>query len=323
MTVHPTDAAAQGMDIHGLRFLNDEWNDSISNGDVFTVRWNQSLAKAGSGLGVFQVTYPKDGVVVYELVSNLTDAIEGDGASCKWTPQKLEKQGLYAMWLTSGQATQPNWTLSPPWVPKAGVGPPSPRFPPEHWSNGDKAGLQGTPWAAPFLIPVICLLGLYAVSLTGYLVYRRRKKARTEKARTNPDMILRGRNVSIDSPSTAQALRRPETGIEKQGIVGMVNTQPDMEDQAGANSLPGIGRTTQRADDDDYEYDDDDLGHRLPRHPAGRGIRIVTSSGPKSEAEERLLMTPVRSAGSAVSSTQVTPVGRNFSRPVQTQRIFA
>ncbi|KAF4592365.1 hypothetical protein GQ602_002664 [Ophiocordyceps camponoti-floridani] len=305
MTVHPTDAATQGMAIHGLRFLNDEWNDSISNGDVFTVRWNQSLAKTGSGLGVFQVTYPKDGVVVYELVSNLTDAIEGDGASCKWTPQNLDKQGLYAMWLTSGQATHPNWTLSPPWVPKAG------------------AGSQGTPWAAPFLIPVICLLGLYAISLTGYLVYRRRKKARTEKARTDPGMILRGRNVSIDSPITAQALRRPETGIEKQGIVGMVNAEPDMEEHIGVNSLPGIGRTARRTDDDDDEYDDDDLGHHMPRNPAGRGIRIVTSSGPKSEAEERLLMTPVQSAGSAVSSTQVTPVGRNFSRPVQTQRIFS
>lgn len=72
MAVHPTDAAASGLGVHGLRFLNDEWNDSISNGDSFTVRWNQSLATLGSGLGVFKVTYPKDGVVVYELISNLT-----------------------------------------------------------------------------------------------------------------------------------------------------------------------------------------------------------------------------------------------------------
>lgn len=72
MAVHPTDAAAAGLGVHGLRFLNDEWNDSISNGDSFTLRWNQSLARLGSGLGAFKVTYPKDGVVVYELVSNLT-----------------------------------------------------------------------------------------------------------------------------------------------------------------------------------------------------------------------------------------------------------
>ena len=70
----PADAAAAagGMGGHGLRFLNDEWNDSISNGDPFTLRWKQTVDKGGSQLSLFKVTYPEDGVIVYELVTNLT-----------------------------------------------------------------------------------------------------------------------------------------------------------------------------------------------------------------------------------------------------------
>ncbi|RDA84856.1 hypothetical protein CP532_2075 [Ophiocordyceps camponoti-leonardi (nom. inval.)] len=311
MAVHPTDVATQGMDVHGLRFLNDEWNDSISNGEVFTVRWNQSLAKVGSGLGVFQVTYPKDGVVVYELVSNLTDAIENDGATCKWTPQNLEKKNLYAMWLTSADALHPNWTLSPPWVPK------------------EAAGAQGTPWAAPFLIPVICLLGLYALSLTGYLVYRRRKKTKMEKSLASPDSS-RNRNF-VNLPISSQALNGDEPQLEKQNIVGMVNTD-DAANEDSLDRLAGITRprATHIEDDDDDDFDDDNTSNNNNNHnnristTRSRGIRIVTNSGPRSEAEERLLVTPVQSAGSTVSSsTQQTPVGRNFSRPVQIPRNFA
>ena len=55
-----------------LRFLNNDWNDSISNGELYTVRWNQSLAKGDSNLGLFKVTWPAHGVVVYELKTNLT-----------------------------------------------------------------------------------------------------------------------------------------------------------------------------------------------------------------------------------------------------------
>jgi hypothetical protein len=57
----------------GLRFLNEEWNDSISNDHPFTIQWNESLDEAQAPeLGLFKITYPKNGVVVYELVSNLT-----------------------------------------------------------------------------------------------------------------------------------------------------------------------------------------------------------------------------------------------------------
>lgn len=57
---------------HNLRFLNEEWNDSISNGLSFTLRWNQSLERDKTELGLFRIRYPQEGVVVYDLVTNLT-----------------------------------------------------------------------------------------------------------------------------------------------------------------------------------------------------------------------------------------------------------
>lgn len=57
----------------GVRFLNEKWNDSISNGHPFTIRWNESLNDALSpGLGLFKITYPRNGVAAYELISDLT-----------------------------------------------------------------------------------------------------------------------------------------------------------------------------------------------------------------------------------------------------------
>ncbi|KHO00271.1 uncharacterized protein MAM_02194 [Metarhizium album ARSEF 1941] len=108
-------AVAYGVNGHGLRFLNEDWNDSISNGNPFTLTWNQSLLKAGAELALFKVAYPADGVVVYDLVANLTDAM--NSTSCVWTPEALENE-LYAIWLTNGQHVHPNWTISPPWTPK-------------------------------------------------------------------------------------------------------------------------------------------------------------------------------------------------------------
>lgn len=56
----------------GIRFLNTDWNDSISNGDSFGLKWNVSVAGTAAKLGLFKVTYPENGVVVYEFASNLT-----------------------------------------------------------------------------------------------------------------------------------------------------------------------------------------------------------------------------------------------------------
>ncbi len=61
-----------GGEAHGLRFLNDQWNNTILNGKVFTLQWNASLDLRNSELGLFKVLYPDQGVVVYQLESNLT-----------------------------------------------------------------------------------------------------------------------------------------------------------------------------------------------------------------------------------------------------------
>lgn len=41
--------------------------------------------------------------------------------SCDWKPRSLD-DGLYALWLSSGQEDDKVWTISPPWIPKKPVG---------------------------------------------------------------------------------------------------------------------------------------------------------------------------------------------------------
>ena len=57
---------------HGIRFLNMDWNDSITNGQPFTLTWNRSFMGDSMRLGVFEVKYPRNGLVQYELRTNLT-----------------------------------------------------------------------------------------------------------------------------------------------------------------------------------------------------------------------------------------------------------
>lgn len=56
----------------GLRFTNDEWNGSISNGQPVTLRWNESLPIETAQLNLFKVIYPEQGLVMYDMVSNLS-----------------------------------------------------------------------------------------------------------------------------------------------------------------------------------------------------------------------------------------------------------
>lgn len=65
------------MDDHGLRFMNDEWNGSISNGQSFKLRWNDTIEDGDGDLRLFKVYYPKAGVVELELISNLTGVYGG------------------------------------------------------------------------------------------------------------------------------------------------------------------------------------------------------------------------------------------------------
>lgn len=55
---------------HGLCFTNVEWNGSISNGQPITLRWNESVIEGEMRL--FKISYPDDGVVALEPMSNWT-----------------------------------------------------------------------------------------------------------------------------------------------------------------------------------------------------------------------------------------------------------
>jgi hypothetical protein len=69
---NPSDADVEELGDHGLRFLNEEWNGSIANGQSIMLRWNESVEEGGGDLRLFRISYPEDGVVGFELVSNLT-----------------------------------------------------------------------------------------------------------------------------------------------------------------------------------------------------------------------------------------------------------
>lgn len=57
---------------HGQRFTTDKWNDTVINGNEFTLRWNVTVDPRKGFLGLFKITYPNEGVVVYEEVKNIT-----------------------------------------------------------------------------------------------------------------------------------------------------------------------------------------------------------------------------------------------------------
>ncbi|PNY23069.1 Uncharacterized protein TCAP_06978 [Tolypocladium capitatum] len=213
------DAAASGMGGHSLRFLNDDWNDSISNGELFTLRWNQSVVKAGSQLGLFKVTYPQDGVVVYELVTNLTGEFHGHcivrlyaaGIEPGLVRHVAHRRPALASQLdriTSLDA-QRSWSsffvvhathAAFPCVDPSDV-------------NKLKTAHQKLHWATPIIIPVVCLLALYALCLATCLVYRRRKRARREREDATPHRDV-GRNGSVNSAITVQTLTETDDGKE-------------------------------------------------------------------------------------------------------------
>lgn len=183
----------------GVRFLNEKWNDSISNGHPFTIRWNESLDDALSpGLGLFKITYPRNGVAAYELISNLTDGMNNENASCLWTPDHLDDE-LYTLWLTSSRDARSGWTASPPWRLTE-----SPRYP--------------LHWAAPIVIPIIVVLAVYTLGLTACITYRRHRKAKREeesnrgqlgkeKANEEPSFFSDGdRHPSVDTMVTIESL---------------------------------------------------------------------------------------------------------------------
>ncbi|KAK5991234.1 hypothetical protein PT974_09512 [Cladobotryum mycophilum] len=176
----------------GLQFLNENWNGSISNGAPFTIRWNQSFRGDAfwPQLGLFKIGYPQDGLIAYELVSNLTASMNNDNASCVWTPGDLEDD-LYTLFLSSARDSHSNWTISPPWRLKA-----PPRYP--------------FHLAAPIVIPIVGLLLIYALSLTTCYIYRRRRRAKRQRDGPDDDDTtpLRDteRHPSVDTIITVETL---------------------------------------------------------------------------------------------------------------------
>lgn len=61
---------------HGLHFTNDAWNDTILNGNEFILRWNDTIDAKDGILGLFKVTYPREGVVVYEAAQNISSELK-------------------------------------------------------------------------------------------------------------------------------------------------------------------------------------------------------------------------------------------------------
>ncbi|PHH65784.1 hypothetical protein CDD81_1511 [Ophiocordyceps australis] len=228
----------------GLRFLNDKWNDSISNGDAIRLQWNQSLSKGESELGLFKIVYPRDGVVEYEMVSNLTDSM--GNMTCWWTPQGLGNE-LYALWLTTDHYASEAWTISPPWTPK-------------HDANHNN-----TAWAAPFVISVVCMLALYAICLATCLVYRRRRRAKSEP---NDDLPSTNSDVkrisSLDSANTdVESLADRQSGVKERP--GMWVTTSSSSSDTAVTSVSGavdgdVGNIEQTQLVEDCIYDSHSIG---------------------------------------------------------------
>ncbi|KAL7910183.1 hypothetical protein GGI35DRAFT_358310 [Trichoderma velutinum] len=236
-----TGPATEGI---GLRFLNEEWNDSISNDHLFTIQWNESLDEAQAPeLGLFKITYPKDGVVAYELVSNLTGSMNNKNATCSWTPSHLD-DGLYTLWLSSSRDARSNWTTSPPWRLKE-----TPR--------------HSLHWAAPIVIPIIVLLAVYTLGLTTCIVYRRRRKARHEKEESKGKDVEQEkssqthlprdaeRHPSVDTVLTIQSLddldevRKPKIWLLTQSASGYLQLSSPSRKNSDATL---VSTTTQASD---------------------------------------------------------------------------
>ncbi|KAJ3491729.1 hypothetical protein NLG97_g5546 [Lecanicillium saksenae] len=201
---------------HGLHFTNDAWNNTILNGNEFTLRWNETIDPKKGLLGLFKVTYPSEGVAVYEAVQNMSKCLQP--TYCKWKPESLGDD-LYSFWLANDPAPNASFAISPPWTAK-------------------QPKVHSFTWAAPFLVPVCLLLFLYFVCVATCLLYRKRRKARRQReadaraarrralsaseneAEESHIMSVRhvNRHGSVDSTMTLEALEPPEDALTKQDV---------------------------------------------------------------------------------------------------------
>lgn len=133
-------AVAEPITNNGLRFMNSAWNDTITNGGLFNLNWDQNLHNVDIDLGVFRVFYLDEGIIAYKLAVDLTGndgltscPFEQALTSCselaenriaRWEPEGLNDT-LYVFWLRTIGEEHDRWAISPPWVPKEPVSMPA------------------------------------------------------------------------------------------------------------------------------------------------------------------------------------------------------
>lgn len=125
-------------------------------------------------------------------------------------------------------------------------------------------------WAAPIVIPVVCLLVLYAICLSVYLLFRRRKKAKREEKDATPHQDV-GRNNSVDSAMTVQTYTMDANDFkEKYGqlrsansgeIWIFTNSLNDTEPTVGGSPDKDVATSVERVDEADaQEHHDGTIG---------------------------------------------------------------
>ncbi|KAK0387734.1 hypothetical protein NLU13_3979 [Sarocladium strictum] len=174
-------AVAEPITNNGLRFMNSAWNDTITNGGLFNLNWDQNLHNVDIDLGVFRVFYLDEGIIAYKLAVDLTELAENRIA--RWEPEGLNDT-LYVFWLRTIGEEHDRWAISPPWVPKE---------PPSHDFR----------WATPIGIPIAVMMGIYFISLATCLYYRRKRKSREARRLLN-DQQLRERRDMLDAQRQRQ-----------------------------------------------------------------------------------------------------------------------
>lgn len=204
-------------DDHGLRFINDDWNGSIANGSPFTLRWNESIEDEGD-LRLFKITYPEEGAVSFELVSNLTAFMRR--RSCSWLPEGLEEDDLYAFWVTQVNDDGVHWAVSPPWTPQI---------------KGEEEGLR---WNNTIGIPIVVIMGIYFMCLAFCLAFRKRRRRRQdrEKRRRHRTTVVNvppdentDRQHSVSSVVTVQSLTEEDSLMKRDpGHVEPVSPAPSL-----------------------------------------------------------------------------------------------
>lgn len=84
-------------------------------------------------------------------------------------------------------------------------------------------------WAAPIVIPVVSLLVLYAICLSIYLSYRRRKREKREKEDATPHQDV-SRNNSVDSAITVQTFTETDDTLKSKPSIWLITSPPGESD---------------------------------------------------------------------------------------------